>query len=568
MTSTSTNKVPVVSVSTDSRNVREGDQLRWNFNLTQAAPAGGLIVEFALTQDSDPLPGDIQYNVAGGTNITSFELLRNSAGVITGAKVGIAAGATAASLVNNIIADNLTEGPESVTYTLINGTGYAVNPTRNAAQFTILNTSTTPVVSVSTDSRNVREGDQLRWNFNLTQPAPTNGLIVEFALTQDSDPLPGDIQYNVAGGTNITSFELLRNSAGVITGAKVGIAAGATAASLVNNIIADNLREGPESVTYTLINGTGYAVNPTRNAAQFTILDTSTTPVVSVSTDSRNVREGDQLRWNFNLTQPAPTNGLIVEFALTQDSDPLPGDIQYNVAGGTNITSFELLRNSAGVITGAKVGIAAGATAASLVNNIIADNLTEGTEIVTYTLISGIGYGANLTRNAAQFTILDTSTSPVVSVSTDSRNVTEGDQLRWNFNLTQAAPAGGLIVEFALTQDTDPLPGDIQYNVAGGTNITSFELLRNSADIITGAKVGIAAGATAASLVNNIIADNLTEGREIVTYTLISGIGYGANPTRNAAEFTILDTSTTPVGFGTEYNFGGDNLTTIPQPFL
>ncbi|MEA5622693.1 hypothetical protein [Nostoc sp. UHCC 0251] len=295
---------------------------------------------------------------------------------------------------------------------------------------------------------------------------------------------------------------------------------------------------------------------------------TNKVPVVSVRTDSRNVREGDQLRWNFNLTQPAPTNGLIVEFALTRDTDPLPGDIQYNVAGSTNVTSFELLRNSAGVITGAKVGIAAGANAASLVNNIIADNLTEGPESVTYTLINGTGYAVNPTRNAAQFTILDTSTTPVVSVSATPKNVDEGEQLLWNFNLTQPAPASGLIVEFALTQDTDPLPGDIQYNVAGSSNITSFELLRNSADIITGAKVGIAAGATAASLVNNIIADNLTEGTEIVTYTLISGIGYGANPKSNAASFTILDTSTTPVGFGTEYNFCGDNLTTIPQPFL
>ncbi|BDI16190.1 hypothetical protein ANSO36C_19920 [Nostoc cf. commune SO-36] len=433
---------------------------------------------------------------------------------------------------------------------------------------TSTSTNNIPVVSVSAGSRNVKEGDQLRWNFNLTQAAPAGGLIVEFALTQDTDPLPGDIQYNVAGSTNVTSFELLRNSAGVITGAKVGIAAGATTANLVNNIIADNLTEGPESVTYTLINGTGYGVNPTKNAASFTILDTSTTPVVSVSATPKNVDEGDQLRWNFNLTQAAPAGGLIVEFALTQDTDPLPGDIQYNVAGSSNVTSFELLRNSAGVITGAKVGIAAGATTANLVNNIIADNLTEGTESITYTLISGTGYGVNPTKNTAHFTILDTSTTPVVSVSATPKNVDEGDQLRWNFNLTQAAPVGGLIVEFALTQDTDPLPGDIQYNVAGSSNITSFELLRNSADIITGAKVGIAAGATAASLVNNIIADNLTEGTESVTYTLISGIGYGANPTRNAASFTILDTFTTPVGFGTEYNFSGDNLTIIPQPFL
>ncbi len=135
-----------------------------------------------------------------------------------------------------------------------------------------------PEVSLSATPATVEEGAQLTWNFSLAQPVPTGGLVINLDLTEATDPEPGDIEYNVTGSENITGFELVVEG-GVIQGAKVTLAEGATSAKLVSNIIADQKTEGPESVTFTVAQGEGYRINSEANEASFTIEDTSTTPV-------------------------------------------------------------------------------------------------------------------------------------------------------------------------------------------------------------------------------------------------------------------------------------------------
>ena len=137
-----------------------------------------------------------------------------------------------------------------------------------------------PVVSVTAAPTFVTEGGQLKWNFNLSNAA-TTPLVVKLDLTQDTDPLPGDIQYFVDGSKNITNFELVRNADGTINNALVTIAAGAKEATLLSNVIADGVVEGPESITYSLVSGNGYSVDPTVKNASFTIIDGL--PVVSVT---------------------------------------------------------------------------------------------------------------------------------------------------------------------------------------------------------------------------------------------------------------------------------------------
>ena len=269
--------LPVVSVTAAPTFVTEGGQLKWNFNLSNAATTP-LVVKLDLTQDTDPLPGDIQYFVDGSKNITNFELVRNADGTINNALVTIAAGAKEATLLSNVIADGVVEGPESITYSLVSGNGYSVDPTVKNASFTIIDGL--PVVSVTAAPTFVTEGGQLKWNFNLSNAA-TTPLVVKLDLTQDTDPLPGDIQYFVDGSKNITNFELVRNADGTINNALVTIAAGAKEATLLSNVIADGVVEGPESITYSLVSGNGYSVDPTVKNASFTIIDGL--PVVSVT---------------------------------------------------------------------------------------------------------------------------------------------------------------------------------------------------------------------------------------------------------------------------------------------
>jgi hypothetical protein len=130
-----------------------------------------------------------------------------------------------------------------------------------------------PVVSPRAEPGMVSEGQPLVFIFTLSTPAPAGGLVVRLGLLRDTDPLPGDVQYNVAGSEGITSFELLRGPDGSVIGTFVGIAAGATSAKLVNLAIADYVAEEPESAVFALAVGDGYSIDAAQNAASYTLQD-------------------------------------------------------------------------------------------------------------------------------------------------------------------------------------------------------------------------------------------------------------------------------------------------------
>ncbi|MGV2829619.1 hypothetical protein [Myxosarcina sp. GI1(2024)] len=415
--------LPTLSVVAEPTEVEEGSQLFWNFKLTEAVGEGGLAVALDLVEDTDPLPGDITYFVDDSENITDFELIINEdSGLIEQAIVTLAEGATEATLVNDIIADNATEGEESVSFALAESDEYAIDSEDNAASFTILDTSTDlPTISVFAEPTEVEEGSQLLWNFSLTEPVGEGGLAVALDLVEDTDPLPGDITYFVDDSENVTDFELIINeNSGLIEQAIVTLAEGATEATLVNDIIADNATEGEESVSFALAESDEYAIDSEDNAASFTILDTSTDlPTISVFAEPTEVEEGSQLLWNFSLTEPVGEGGLAVALDLVEDTDPLPGDITYFVDDSENVTDFELIINeNSGLIEQAIVTLAEGATEATLVNDIIADNATEGEESVSFALAESEDYSIDSEVNSASFTILDTSTDLDTSTST------------------------------------------------------------------------------------------------------------------------------------------------------
>lgn len=150
------------------------------------------------------------------------------------------------------------------------GSGYEIDRKDNSANFTLTDF---PVVSLSSAPAVVSEGRQLSFNFQLSRPAPSGGLVVRLALLRDTAPAPGDIQYFVNGSTNITNFQLIRGSNGLITDALVTIAGGATQAGVLSNVINDGVAEEEERVTYGLAVGSGYSINPNRDSASFTIRD-------------------------------------------------------------------------------------------------------------------------------------------------------------------------------------------------------------------------------------------------------------------------------------------------------
>ncbi|NCA69189.1 MAG: hypothetical protein EOM91_03625 [Sphingobacteriia bacterium] len=129
------------------------------------------------------------------------------------------------------------------------------------------------VVSLSSQPLDVEEGSQLVWTFALSQPTPAAGLSVLIELTDDGDPIPGDIDYNVDGGRGLTQVEVLKRADGSIEGLQVSIAAGVDEAVMISQIVEDEVQEGPEPATWTLLNGEGYRADPAASVISYRLLD-------------------------------------------------------------------------------------------------------------------------------------------------------------------------------------------------------------------------------------------------------------------------------------------------------
>ena len=74
-------------------------------------------------------------------------------------------------------------------------------------------------------------------------------------------------------------------------------------------------------------------------------------------------------------------------------------------------------------------------------------------------------------------------TKPTVSISPETVTATEGETFIWNISLDQPAPEGGLSLFLPITENNDPAPGDVEYNVEGSSNIVDFEFLTNDESV-------------------------------------------------------------------------------------
>ncbi|MEM7595694.1 MAG: hypothetical protein AAF383_30040, partial [Cyanobacteria bacterium P01_A01_bin.83] len=316
------------------------------------------------------------------------------------------------------------EGEEVFTTVIADGVDYRANPAQSQVVTNLLDgiiSTDLPIISLFAELTEVEEGQQIEFNFGLSEPVPTDGLTVVLDLVEDTDPLPGDTNFFVEGSENVTDFELIINEeSGLIQQALVTLAPGASEATLLNDIIADEATEGEESISFALAESDEYEIDPEINAASYTILDTSTDlPIISLFAEPTEVEEGQQIEFNFGLSEPVPTDGLTVALDLVEDTDPLPGDTNFFVEGSENVTDFELIINEeSGLIEQALVTLAPGASEATLLNDIIADEATEGEESISFALAESDEYEIDPEINAASYTILDTSTDLNTSTST------------------------------------------------------------------------------------------------------------------------------------------------------
>ena len=537
--------LPTVSLSGDRTELVEGGEPQLlTFHLSEPAPAGGLVVNINI-DDPDGEGADTEFPPELISNIVDFGQVEEDGEII--ASLTIAEGTTEATFGIAAIKDDLDEGIEIYSLTLLDGK-YIADPNSTTITTTIednmtLSTDDLPTVSLTPETLIATEGETFAWNFSLDQPAPEGGLSLFLPITVNNDPAPGDVEYNIDGSENISDFEFVTNN-DLSVGFNLTIAEGATEATLVSEAVSDDITETDESFTTVIADGINYQADSEKDSVTTIITEL---PVVSLATSEATAAEGETFAWDFSLNQPAPEEGLTLFLPVTDNNDPAPGDVEYNIDGSSNIADFEFVVED-DVSIGFNVTIAEGATEASLVSEAIGDDVEEEDESFTTVIADGENYRANPAQNSVVTNLSDADTStdlPTVSLFAEPTEVEEGEQLNFVFNLSQPVPEGGLVVDLDLVEDTDPLPGDISYFVDGSENVTDFELvIDEESGLIDQALVTLAEGATEATLVSDIIADNATEGEESVVYALAESDEYSIDSEDNTASFTILDTST------------------------
>ena len=531
---------PVVSFTTEQVIVGEGNKFAWNFSLDQPVPEGGLTLNLPVTQNNDPAPGDVIYNVEGSSGISDFNFLVQD-DVSLGFRITLAEGVTEATLVSEAVADDIEEIDEIATVALADGEDYKANPDSNQVNIII---TEQPVVSFTPSEVRVAEGDTFVWNFSLDKPVPEGGLTLNLPVTQNNDPAPGDVIYNIEGSSGIADFTFLTED-GVSLGFSVTLAEGVTEAKLVSQAVADDIEEIDEIATIVLADGEDYRANPQSQSVVLTILENSL-PIVSVTAEPTIFAEdGGMGSFIFTLSQPAPEEGLKIKFEAF-DEDGMQGDSEVALE---NISDIEIITE--GNNPTSFIIVEPGATQAKVMFTGIPDGVPEGEEIAAFSLLEGDGYTIDSNQNSANIIITDL---PIVSLDTDKTVISEGGEPQIiTINLSEPAPTGGLVIKSRL-DDPDGEPGDTDSALEFFSNIT--DLVETEEDGVFFNDITIQEGATTATIGIKAVTDNKVEGTETISITLLEGENYSIDPAFSKITTTIEDTLSKEIS-GTP---GDDNL--------
>ena len=282
---------PTVTLTVSPASVNEGAAVVYTATSDMAAPAGGLSVPYTLSGTA--------------TNATDY-----TGSVATTGTISIAAGLTTGTLTLNAIADNLTEGAETIIATLgsVSGATVITTPVTTTINDTSLALAATDI-SLSAIAT-VNEGGTITYTV-------TRGAASATAVT---------VPYTLTGtATNLTDYTGSAATTGTIT-----IAANATTGTLVLTTLADTLTEGAETVIMTLGTPSAGAVATGLGTVTTTIADTSV--AVAGSNFSLTVA-------NDNLTG-------------TAGNDTFDGGLFFNTPSGTYV---QTLSNNDSVDAGAGV---------------------------------------------------------------------------------------------------------------------------------------------------------------------------------------------------------------------
>ena len=441
------------------------------------------------------------------TNLSNGNVVPYAISGVSSADIGGASLSGSFTVNNNtafldlaITADLATEGTETLTLRLTSA------PTNPSVPVTVVDSSVAPPVPIATfELTNAVSGSTPATSTTVNEG--TNNVIFYLNITNGGSLWGTQVPYTITG---VSGIDIGSSSNGILTGVfQIPQTPQANpVATKVFNITADTVTEGTETMTMTLDG---------KNVSSSVIInDTSTTPVLPPTYDLSNTQSstGGSIR---EVAEFATGAGAYITFTLLT-TNVVPGtSVPFTVTGiqQADVTSTGLTWDSANSrFTGAFVMTNNGNNqTASIRVDIVADTLTEGTEIATLALTNG---QASIAMN-----ILDTSLSPppAYTLVAASSSVNEGSPMIFT--------AGGTNIVNGTYYWTIDGAGPQQSDF--GTAAGQFTITNNSGTFSV-----------------SIVADLITEGAETFTVSMRTGSISGP-VVATRGPITINDSSTTPV---------------------
>ena len=387
-------------------------------------------------------------------------------------------------------------GYASFTFTVKDGSS-----TSSALTYTMTITvmaAPVPAVSIVASGAAVTEGTAA--TFTLTaDPAPTSDISVTVTVT-DSGAFAEDGQ----------------------TGTKMVTIGTSGTATLTVTTVEDTIDEPNGAITAAVTDNTGYSADNTAHTASVTVNDDDAalvnTPVVSVS-GGMPVTEGTAA--TFTLTAvPAPTSGIITVTVTVTDS----GAFASRGQTGTKMVTID-----------------AGGTATLSVAT-VEDTIDEPNGAITVAVTGGgTGYSVHNMAHTAPVTVNDDDAT-ALTLTGPKGDITEGGAKAFTVSLSRALVDGESLVAPLTLTGSATQGTDYTLACASATGVVCASLDSGDATVTF---TGSSSAATATSITLTALADSAAEPVETVIIGLGSttptGLGGGAMPTDNLADFSIVD---------------------------
>ncbi|UKP00603.1 Ig-like domain-containing protein [Nostoc sp. UHCC 0870] len=413
---------PVVSISTEQTNLKEGDTLTVNFSVDGEIPEGGLKL-FVLSPTRGALGEFVIFNEDGTPAVTWEGIAGFPEPDGTGGGFFVTLTEPTASLTLQVFDDGPNEGVENITFNLVDGELYEVNPDAGSITLTI---SELPVVGFTASPVvNEAEGPGLVLIFNAQGIIPEEGIVVSVGGDLRPSAVEQGLQFRqVVESEGVEYLRFNRDTQAYefrLTQAN---------ATVTIPVFDDIVEEADTTYTYQLLASEAYALDPAASSVDVTYVDGVSGgigPVVSISTEQTNLKEGDTLTVNFSVDGEIPEGGLKL-FVLSPTRGALGEFVIFNEDGTPAVTWEGIAGFPEPDGTGGGFFVTLTEPTASLTLKVFDDGANEGIENITFNLVDGELYEVNPDASGITLTISDAPTNPVgdagdnVIVGDDSNN--------------------------------------------------------------------------------------------------------------------------------------------------